>query len=188
MATIPTNEALYAAYLGGDRDALRILMERYGDALTLYINGYIHDIHESEDLMIEAFFRMVVAKPRLIENGFKSYLYKIARNLALRHADNRRRHPCFSLEGLEYEPEGGLLIEAVLQTEEKSRILRGCMEQLKPDYREALYLLYFENMSYAQAAQVMGKTKKQIDHLLERGKKALRPLLELEGITDAQYR
>lgn len=187
-ATTPTNEALYAAYLGGDKDALRVLMERYGNALTLYIHGYIHDIHEAEDFMIEAFSRMVAAKPRLVENGFKAYLYKTARNLALRHAEKRRRHCCFSLETLEDEPESGLLVEAIVQTEEQSRILHQCMEQLNPDYREALYLLYFENMSYAQAAQVMGKNIKQIDHLLERGKKALRPLLEQEGITNAQYR
>ena len=31
-----------------------------------YINGYIHDIHESEDLMIEAFAR-VFAKERPID-------------------------------------------------------------------------------------------------------------------------
>lgn len=182
-----TNEDLYAAYLSGDENALYILMERYGDALTLYINGYIHDIHEAEGLMIEAFSRMLVAKPGLIENGFKPYLYKTARNLALRHANTRRRHSSFSFENLEKEPQSGLLVEAVLQTKEQKRILQQCMERLNPDYREALYLLYFENMSYAQAAQVMKKTQKQIDHLLERGKKALRLLLEREGITDAQY-
>ena len=187
-ATTPTNEALYATYLGGDKYALNVLMERYGNALTLYIHGYIHDIHEAEDFMIEAFSRMVAAKPRLVKNGFKAYLYKTARNLALRHAEKRRRHCCFSLEALGDEPESGMLVEAVVQTAEQDRILRQCMAQLNPDNREALYLLYFENMSYAQAAQVMGKTTKQLDHLLERGKKALRPLLEQEGITDAQYR
>ncbi len=185
--TATTNEALYAAYLSGDENVLRILMERHGDALTLYIDGYIHDIHEAEDLMMEAFSRMLSAKPRLIENGFKAYLYKTARNLALRHADKSRRQSCFSYENLKDEQESGVLVEAVLQTEEQKRILQKCMERLNPDYREALYLLYFENMSYVQAAQVMGKTKKQIDHLLERGKKALRPFLEQEGITDAQY-
>lgn len=181
------DETLYAAYLGGEGNALRVLMERHGNALTLYISGYIHDIHEAEDLMIESFSRMVSAKPRLIENGFKAYLYKTARNLALRHTD-KRRHSCFSLEDLEDEPESKLLVEAVLQIEEQNRILHQCMKQINPDYCEALYLLYFENLSYVRAAQIMGKTTKQIDHLLERGKKALRPLLEREGITDAQYR
>lgn len=182
-----SNEELFSAYLGGDGNALRILMERHGDALTLYINGYIHDIHEAEDLMIEAFSRMISFRPLLTENGFKAYLYKIARNLAIRHLKVRRCNCFFSLEGLQDEPESEILVESVVQSEEQSRILRKCMEQIKPDYCEALYLKYFENMSYAQAAKVMGKSIKQIDHLLERGKKRLRPLLEQEGITDADY-
>lgn len=183
--TKATNEALFAAYLGGDGEALRILMECYGDALTLYINSYIHDLHEAEDLMIEAFSRMIHARPRLSENGFKSYLYKTARNLALRYVDKHRRHSLFSLEGLEDEPDSGILVEALVQSEELSRILRSCMKLLNPDYCEALYLMYFKNKSYAQMAQIMGKSIKQIDHLLERGKKRLKPLLEQEGITGA---
>lgn len=185
MVGAATNEELFSAYLDGDGNALRILLERHGDTLTLYINGYIHDIHEAEDLMIEAFSRMISARPRLSGNGFKSYLYKTARNLALRHMEKRRRHSCFSLEGLEKEPESELLVETLIQSEEQKRILHKCMGQLDPDYCEALYLMYFENMSYAQAAQVMGKSIKQVDHLLERGKKRLRPLLEQEGITGA---
>ena len=184
LATVTeTNEKLFAAYLSGDGNALRILMERHGDGLTLYINGYIHDIHEAEDLMIEAFSRMILARPRLVPNGFKPYLYKTARNLALRLMEKRRRLCSFSLEGLEDEPESENLVEKVVQSAEQDRILKKCMERLSPDYCEALYLLYFENMSYAQAAQVMRKSIKQIDHLLERGKKRLRLLLEQEGIT-----
>jgi len=33
-------------------------MERRGDALTLYVNGYVRDIDSAEDLMIEEFSRM----------------------------------------------------------------------------------------------------------------------------------
>lgn len=166
---------------------MHILMERHGDALTFYINGYIHDIHEAEDLMIEAFSRMICAKPRLSQNGFKAYLYKIARNLALRYVRKRRRYCFFSLEGLDDDPKSEVLVETVVQSGEQRRILRKCMKQLSDDYCEALYLSYFENMSYSQAAKVMGKSIKQIDHLLQRGKKKLRPLLEREGITDANY-
>ena len=45
---------------------------------------------------------------------------------------------------------------------------------MNPDYREALYLTYFEGMSYAQAAEVMGKSVKQITNLVYRGKESLR--------------
>ena len=33
----------------------RPLMERHGDALTLYVNGYVRDIDSAVDLMIEEF-------------------------------------------------------------------------------------------------------------------------------------
>ena len=61
-----------------------------------------------------------------------------------------------------------------------------CMDEMNPDYREVLYLTYFEDMSYAQAAEVTGKTVKQITNMVYRGKKSLRRLLELEGITNAE--
>ena len=61
------------------------------------------------------------------------------------------------------------------------------MAKLSPDYREALYLIYFEELSHAEAAAVMGKSAKQIENLVFRGRKSLRGLLESEGITNAQY-
>ena len=46
---------IYNDYLSGDAKALERLMEIYGDKLTLYINGYIKNLHDSEDLLIEVF-------------------------------------------------------------------------------------------------------------------------------------
>ena len=61
-----SDEMAYWQYLDGKEESADILVERYGDALTYYINGYIHDIHESEDLMIEA-FAQIFAKERPID-------------------------------------------------------------------------------------------------------------------------
>ena len=71
-----TDELLYRRYLSGDEDALGALMERYGTKLTLYLDGYLCDLHEAEDLMIEAFSQLF-AKERPIEGegSFKAYLY-----------------------------------------------------------------------------------------------------------------
>ena len=92
----------------------------------------------------------------------------------------------FSLDTLADEPDGRLLAEEVIWTEERNRILHFCMDDMNPDYREVLYLIYFEDMSYAQAADVTGKTVKQITNMLYRGKESLRKLLEREGITNAK--
>ena len=64
-----SDEALYRRYLAGDEQGLSELMERYGNALTLYINGYLHDVHEAEDLMIEAFAYLFLKKPTIRDDG-----------------------------------------------------------------------------------------------------------------------
>ena len=43
------DEVFYRQYLSGDDEGLNALMEKYGDPLTLYIDGYLHDVHEAED-------------------------------------------------------------------------------------------------------------------------------------------
>ena len=77
-----TDEALYRRYLGGDEDALGALMERYGTKLTLYLDGYLCDLHEAEDLMIEAFAYLIAKRPAIRDGGFRAYLYQSARHMA----------------------------------------------------------------------------------------------------------
>jgi RNA polymerase sigma-70 factor (ECF subfamily) len=52
------------------------------------------------------------------------------------------------------------------------------MAKLPEDMQTALYLSYFEDMTYEEIARVMKKNKKQVDNLLYRGKERLRELLE----------
>jgi hypothetical protein len=61
------------------------------------------------------------------------------------------------------------------------RTLRLCLDKLHPDYREALYLTYFEGLSQDEAAAVMGKSEKQIKNLVFRGKQALRRCWKARG-------
>lgn len=178
------DEVFYRQYLSGDDAGLEALMKKYGDPLTLYIDGYLHDVHEAEELMLDVFAYLFTKKPRIRDGGFKAYLYKAARHMALRHKSKRK--PLFSLDALADEPDGRLLAEEVIRTEERNRILHFCMDEMNPDYREVLYLTYFEDMSYAQAAEVTGKTVKQITNMVYRGKESLRRLLEREGITNAE--
>ena len=178
------DEALYRQYLSGDDEGLNALMKKYGDPLTLYIDGYLHDVHEAEELMLDVFAYLFTKKPRIRDGGFKAYLYKAARHMALRHKSRRRLF--FNLNDLTEERDGQTLVDEVIRTKERDQILHFCMDELNPDYREALYLTYFEGMSYLQAAEVMGKSVKQITNMVYRGKERLRGLLEREGITNVE--
>ena len=177
------DEKLYHRYLAGEEAAADILVERYGDALTIYIYGFTGDLMDAEDLMIEAFSLMFAKARPVRETGtFKGYLFKIGRNLAGRH---RKKHLLrfISLDELVFEPKSDVLVETPLYQEERKKLLYSAMARLKEDYREALYLVYFEEMSYRQAASVMGRTESQITKLVYRGKQSLKTILEKEGFT-----
>ena len=73
------DEVLYRQYLSGDDEGLNALMKKYGTPLTLYIDGYLHDVHESEELMLDVFAYLFTKMPRIRDGGFKAYLYKAAR-------------------------------------------------------------------------------------------------------------
>ena len=89
------------------------------------------------------------------------------------------------VDELKSDRTGRELVEEAVQSAERARLLRTCMRELHEDYREALFLVYFEGLSHAETAAVMGKREKQVADLIYRGKIALRKRLEQEGITDA---
>ncbi|MCR4727514.1 MAG: hypothetical protein K5796_02515 [Lachnospiraceae bacterium] len=105
-----TDFELYNLYLSGDSASYDELMIRYGDALTVYLNGYVHNLQDAEDLMIEVFARIMAKKPSIRDGGFKAYLYKTARNLATRFHIRKSRMETFSLDSMEEESRS--LIEA----------------------------------------------------------------------------
>ena len=180
-----TDDSLYGEFLAGDTSSYDQLMIRYGDSLTMYIYGYLHDFQDSEDLMIEAFARIMAKKPRIGEGNFKAYLYRTARNLASRFHSIMTRASVFSFDETGEDFADSELIEQDLLDEEKKEILHICLGRIDEDLREAIWLIYFEDMSYRQAAEVMGVNEKKIDHLLTRAKQVMKKELLKEGITSA---
>ncbi len=171
-----TDELLYARYLreGGDAD-LRVLLERYRERLTLFLFGYVHNMEDAEELMLDAFAAAASGTARFSgKSSFKTWLFSIGRNLALRRLRSRRRTEPLEEQAAvaEQTPETELL------RQEKRRRLYEALEKLNPDYRQVLWLLYFEELGSEEIARVTGKSRKQVYNCAARGKAALRELLE----------
>ena len=176
-------DLLYRQYLSGDPSAGDRLMLSLGDALTAYLDAFLHNAQDAEDLMLDCFAVILVKKPRIKEGHFIPYLYKMARYKANRLWRERFKSQEFSLdEDLPSDRNGP---EEEVWKGERNEILRRCLNRIAPQYREALYLYYDMGMSYQEAAEAMGGSKKKIEDLLRNGKKRLRLELEKEGITHA---
>ena len=174
------DEILYEHFWDGEQQAADELVRRHGDILLLFINGYLRDIHEAEDLMIEAFALMFSKKRPVSGDGsFRAYLYKTARNLAGRAVKGRRFFIGF--DELPFEIQSDALADTKLFEDERNRQLYDAMDKLKPEYQEALYLVYFEDMSYRDAARVMKRSESQITNMIHRGKQSLKKHLDRDG-------
>lgn len=173
------DESLYDRYLKEhDEDALRILIERFREKLTLFIYGKIYDMDEAEDIMMDCF--AVVAMGRSIfhrRSSFKTWLFSIGHNKAKMYLRSKREQVPIDEVGDIKAPDDERPEEEILKSEENARLYEA-MEKISPDKRELLHLLYFEDMDYEEVAGVIGKTKKQTYRMMEHAREALKKVME----------
>ena len=171
----------YRRFLEGDNDGFVEIIRDYKDGLMLYLNGYVHDIHDAEDLMEDTFVKIYVKRPSFTQHySFKTWLYTIGRNVAIDHLRREKRRNIRPLEEVEgIVADRTQLEQEYLKKEEKVVVLEA-MDRLNDDYRQTLYLKYFEGLSNQEIGKVLGKSNRQVENLLYRGKQALRDIMEQE--------
>lgn len=177
------DETLYSRYLKTrDQGAFRELLERHKESMILFINGFVHNLDDAEELMLDAFAE-VAAGPTLFSgrSSFKTWLFSIGKNKALMFLRKQRRMPMADEAVPEETADPGETPELQIISDERNRQVYKALGQLNEEYRQILILLYFENMSHEEAGKVMGKNRRQIYHLAERGRTALRDKLERMG-------
>lgn len=167
----------------GDESDLRELLERYREGLTLFAHGIVRNMEDAEEVMLDTLAVVASRTARFDRrSSFRTWLFAIAR----KQAATRMRRRRFFLEPLEDRADETIpTTDFTLLSEERSHVLFKALEKLTPDYRQVLYLIYFENMSNEDVARVMRKTPKQVYNLTHRGKKALKETLEGMGYSDA---
>ena len=88
------DETIYCRFLERrSEDDLRLLLERHRESLTLFINGIVHDLDDAEELMLDAFAVAASGTSRFSgKSSFRTWLFAIARKLALSRIRRRRLH------------------------------------------------------------------------------------------------
>ena len=172
----------YRRFLEGDESAFDEIMKELFQGLVFFINRYLHDVHAAEDIAIDAFSDLVVYRHRYnFKVPLKTYLYMIGRCRALDTLKHRKRIGSAELSEVEDLPDGERTPEEAVISDERRRAVNAAVAMLSEEMRDAVHLIYFEEMSYEDAARVMRKTRKQVDNLLYRAKKELRMILGKEG-------
>ena len=175
---------LYNRYLNGDKEAFEILYHKYKNKIQFFIFNMMKDYQKAEDITQEVFIYLLQNK---IREGcrFKYYIYLIAKSRALNYinGENRRlalNEKYFSKEMEQVEQD----VSDIVVKEENKEILMESIEKLEEKYKNAVYLVKIEELSYKEAADILGKTVANVKSLVHRGKKELRKILLKKGFDE----
>lgn len=178
---------LYIRFLtNNDQEALEVLFNKFRDGLILFLFGFVQNANEAEELMMDTFAILVSGTARYKEKdnaSFKTWLYTIAKNQALLYL-RKRRIRLVSPENdflNNVEADSSCQPIAKLLKDERDAQLYQAMKSIDADYRQVLFLLYFEDMKPEQISRIIKKNIKQTYNLLARGKESLRHVFERMG-------
>ncbi len=174
-------ESSYRRFLAGDNEGLHEIVCAYRAGLILYLNSFVQNVHTAEELTEGTFWEIIVKCPKFSgKSSFKTWLYAIGRNITTKHLRKHTKLSVVPLESQEYLAGEENIESNYIKTEQK-RMVHQVFHRLKLEYRQVLYLSYFEGFSNSEAALIMKKSDRQIKDLLYNAKKALKSELERSG-------
>ena len=181
-----------------DQTAFADLVGRYQHRLVAVMHHLVGHPHEAEELAQEVFLRVYRNRTKYTPKAkFSTWLFTIANNLALNALRDRQRRPVISLD----PQHGNTSSESFpashisptreptpahrLQQEELAAVIRDALDELNDRQRMAIVLNKFEDMEYAEIAEVMALSPKAVKSLLCRARVKLRerllPYIYMDG-------
>jgi RNA polymerase sigma-70 factor (ECF subfamily) len=165
------------------------LVGQFQHRLVAILHHLVGNAEEAEDLAQEVFLRVYRARKKYHPRSkFSTWLFTIANNLALNSRRSRQRKPVVPLRAHDSGPLGPRPAEQLVhdpgtgpvqkvQRQEIAAQVRRALEGLNERQRMAVVLNKFEDMAYAEIAEVMGLTVKAVKSLLSRARENLRAAL-----------
>jgi RNA polymerase sigma-70 factor (ECF subfamily) len=164
--------------LAGDRDAYRLLVRRYGDALHAHALRMVGSQDVAADLAQEAFvagYRKLASLRAPERVG--AWLFRILANVVRDHLrrTHRRQIPLDALPDIPARQRGP--DEETVDADVRARVRRA-LGKLTPEQQEAFVLKHVEGRSYEEIAAVMDLSVAALKMRVHRAREALQGLLK----------
>jgi len=176
---------LMLQFKAGDLGAFELLFSRHSRAMINFAYRFVRNREVAEELAQEIFIKVHDAGPSYrAEAKFTTWLYRIATNVCL----NEVRRPHFrashqSLDApvgddpddrpLQIEDTRSPNPEVAMQRSALGAVLRRALGALPEKQRAAFILNKYQELSYAEVAEVMRTSEKAVKSLIHRAKEAL---------------
>jgi RNA polymerase sigma-70 factor, ECF subfamily len=188
------DEDLMVLYQKGEVRAFEILLVRHRKPLYNFILRYLGDKETAEDLLQEAFMRVIKgAEAYKRQAKFTTWLYTIARNLCVDQTRRRKHRKHASLDApLDAGEESGSLLDVIpskeMASDRKSvnkqlhETMQLAIAGLSEEQREVFLMREFLDMPFKQIADVVGVPENTVKSRMRYALDKLR--LELDEYKD----
>lgn len=158
-----------------DPDFLALILENKGIILKIS-HLYCPDRHAREDLAQEIIYQLWRSgKTYNKEYRFSTWMYRVALNVAISfYREGRRRVDGLPLSGFHLEIEDAA--DGAID-EQRSVWLQHCIKTLK-EFDRAMILLYFEEKSHREIAEILGLSETNVATKISRIKERLKQCVQ----------
>ncbi|MHC4535009.1 MAG: RNA polymerase sigma factor [Planctomycetota bacterium] len=157
--------------LEGDTESFRLIVERYERPIFRMIRNIINNRESCEDIAQDVFFTAYrkLASFDPARSNFSTWLFTIARNKSINAM--RKKRPV-SMSELPHNSDAHTPSDELAEREFFDKLDAG-LETLPSAQKRAFVLVEFENLSYAETAQIEGVRIGTIKSRINRAKKKL---------------
>ncbi|MTI32227.1 RNA polymerase sigma factor [Xanthovirga aplysinae] len=173
---------LWEQFKNGDRQALETIFRLHIKVLYKYGNKFSANRQLVEDCIQDLFLELWGNKKTLGgTDAIRPYLFSALRRKIIRHLQKHHKMINDHIEPESYcfvlEENGEELLINHEKNQEKNQQLSIAMKQLSTREREAIYLKYYQHLSYEEIAQTMEVNYQSVRNLIYRALKRLRTSL-----------
>jgi RNA polymerase sigma-70 factor (ECF subfamily) len=134
---------------------IEMVVAKYRQSLFRHAVYFLKDQDEAYDIVQETFIR-AIREQRLFNIDFriKPWLFRVAKNLCLNQLRNKSRRTAILQANPMTDRHEADQYSNIFQGERAIEMMKA-MEQLSEEHREILILRYYDDLSYAEIAQVL---------------------------------
>ncbi|HNA89777.1 MAG TPA: RNA polymerase sigma factor [Anaerolineales bacterium] len=156
-----------------DVDAFAELYRQHVTRVYRYHMAHIGNVKDAEDLTSQTFMAaMEGIRSFRGEGSFAAWVMGIASKKRLMYFRGNRHD--VSLEAVEHYPNPGLPTDKAAMQRIRLQSISHALKQISTERSEAIVLVYFGGLNYAEAARVMKKNEAAVKMLVSRGLQDLR--------------
>ncbi|MDA3816822.1 MAG: sigma-70 family RNA polymerase sigma factor [Prolixibacteraceae bacterium] len=167
-----------------DERAFKELVEEYKNMVFSTCLGIVHDYDDTDDVVQDVFIEAFRSVDNFrADSKISTWLYRIAINKSLNFMRDNKRRKFFQSVGAVDAPDIADEDHArempynTLIEKERADILHKAIDSLPKNQRTAFVLSKYEELSYAEIAEVMQTSVSSVESLLFRAKKNLQKKL-----------